>query len=138
MNQKRTYGVVYRSHIGGNVDWIPLGLNLTEELERRKIKVRSIEEGEAYGVLESISEFLESEGWFVEWEEEEAGEWYELQYDLGSIWLEEEKGSSDVGKGFAGVFGEKTRKGGKVLSCREKNLCPTWWGRGRGSVEKGS
>lgn len=104
MNQKRTYGVVYRSHIGGNVDWIPLGLNLTEELERRKIKVRSIEEGEAYGVLESISEFLESEGWFVEWEEEEAGEWYELQYDLGSIWLEEEKGSSDVGKGFAGVF----------------------------------
>ena len=99
-----TYRVAYRSHSEGNVDWIPFGLNVIEELERQKIKIRGIEEGEAYEVLESISEFLESEGWFVEWEEEEVGEWYELQYDLGSIWLEEERGSEKVGTGFAGVF----------------------------------
>ena len=104
MKSKKRYWVVYRSHSGGNVDWIPFGLNLTDELERQKIKVRGIEEGEAYEVLERISEFLESEGWVVEWEEEPDSEWYELQYDLGSIWLEEESGSEAFGNGFAGVF----------------------------------
>ncbi|MCA9388018.1 MAG: hypothetical protein KC653_03140 [Candidatus Andersenbacteria bacterium] len=99
-----TYRVAYRSHSEGNVDWIPFGLNLIEELERQKIKVRGIEEGEAYEVLERISEFLESEGWVVEWEEEPDSEWYELQYDLGSIWLEEDTGSREFGNGFAGVF----------------------------------
>lgn len=84
-----TYRVVFTPHSDGNVEWVPIGVSLIEELKRRKIKVTEVAESEIIDVLTDINDVLANEGWVISWEEDE--DWYQLSYELGIVWMDEEK-----------------------------------------------